>query len=299
MTLIIAGANTEFSFVVCDRRFTYQNGYFDDEKNKLIFFAVKDARLLVAFTGLAELGTFKTARWLAGALSDAARPDFQLAGCIPRLTTAASAQFRSLQCAPELKRLSIMMVGYWFGDSPPRGGLWLISNFERNGAELPQAQDSFECMYKFEQRPFPTEPHFAIAAGMKTALPRKRLQDLAEMMQARRPPSAAMGKALDMIRSAASSPLSQGKIGMRCNSGYIRRGAPTALVEYHSSALTNQIYMPDSVIANGQMGLIVRGTKIESFDENGESDPLVIPKVGRNTPCPCGSGLRFKRCHGR
>jgi preprotein translocase subunit SecA len=22
-------------------------------------------------------------------------------------------------------------------------------------------------------------------------------------------------------------------------------------------------------------------------------------KVGRNEPCPCGSGLKYKRCHGR
>ena len=25
----------------------------------------------------------------------------------------------------------------------------------------------------------------------------------------------------------------------------------------------------------------------------------VIPKVGRNAPCPCGSGLKYKNCHGR
>ena len=24
-----------------------------------------------------------------------------------------------------------------------------------------------------------------------------------------------------------------------------------------------------------------------------------IPKVGRNEPCPCGSGLKYKRCHGK
>jgi preprotein translocase subunit SecA len=23
------------------------------------------------------------------------------------------------------------------------------------------------------------------------------------------------------------------------------------------------------------------------------------PKVGRNDPCPCGSGKKFKKCHGR
>jgi uncharacterized protein YecA (UPF0149 family) len=23
------------------------------------------------------------------------------------------------------------------------------------------------------------------------------------------------------------------------------------------------------------------------------------PKVGRNDPCPCGSGQKYKKCHGR
>ncbi|MYF90782.1 MAG: preprotein translocase subunit SecA, partial [Gemmatimonadetes bacterium] len=23
------------------------------------------------------------------------------------------------------------------------------------------------------------------------------------------------------------------------------------------------------------------------------------PKVGRNAPCPCGSGKKYKRCHGK
>jgi preprotein translocase subunit SecA len=23
------------------------------------------------------------------------------------------------------------------------------------------------------------------------------------------------------------------------------------------------------------------------------------PKVGRNDPCPCGSGKKYKQCHGR
>ena len=27
-------------------------------------------------------------------------------------------------------------------------------------------------------------------------------------------------------------------------------------------------------------------------------DPKTFGKVGRNTPCPCGSGKKFKHCHG-
>jgi preprotein translocase subunit SecA len=30
----------------------------------------------------------------------------------------------------------------------------------------------------------------------------------------------------------------------------------------------------------------------------GPSKPVTSDKVGRNDPCPCGSGKKFKRCHG-
>jgi preprotein translocase subunit SecA len=28
-------------------------------------------------------------------------------------------------------------------------------------------------------------------------------------------------------------------------------------------------------------------------------DPSTWGKVGRNSPCPCGSGKKYKQCHGR
>jgi preprotein translocase subunit SecA len=31
----------------------------------------------------------------------------------------------------------------------------------------------------------------------------------------------------------------------------------------------------------------------EDLDVNG------LPRVGRNDPCPCGSGKRYKFCHGK
>jgi hypothetical protein len=35
-------------------------------------------------------------------------------------------------------------------------------------------------------------------------------------------------------------------------------------------------------------------------DDHGAETPYVreTPKVGRNDPCPCGSGRKFKKCHG-
>ena len=51
-----------------------------------------------------------------------------------------------------------------------------------------------------------------------------------------------------------------------------------------------------------------------SFAQNSQSEPVhrgvsedgsvvtvkrATPKVGRNEPCPCGSGKKYKNCHGR
>jgi preprotein translocase subunit SecA len=30
----------------------------------------------------------------------------------------------------------------------------------------------------------------------------------------------------------------------------------------------------------------------------GPATPATSDKVGRNDPCPCGSGKKYKRCHG-
>jgi preprotein translocase subunit SecA len=39
----------------------------------------------------------------------------------------------------------------------------------------------------------------------------------------------------------------------------------------------------------------------QDSNQNGEHTPFVRdkPKIGRNDPCPCGSGKKYKRCHGK
>jgi hypothetical protein len=65
----------------------------------------------------------------------------------------------------------------------------------------------------------------------------------------------------------------------------------------------------EQVITEECAGLILRPTQvvIEAFDaaiegrRPGERRGPVVreaPKVGRNDPCPCGSGQKYKRCHG-
>jgi len=38
----------------------------------------------------------------------------------------------------------------------------------------------------------------------------------------------------------------------------------------------------------------------ESARTGGKQQPVKVEeKIGRNEPCPCGSGKKFKQCHGK
>lgn len=47
------------------------------------------------------------------------------------------------------------------------------------------------------------------------------------------------------------------------------------------------------------MGLNVDYSSIENIPVVGQYGERKVVKVGRNDPCPCGSGKKYKRCHGR
>ena len=47
------------------------------------------------------------------------------------------------------------------------------------------------------------------------------------------------------------------------------------------------------------LGTGAQGEVVQAFDRH-LLRPVAreAPKVGRNEPCPCGSGKKFKKCHG-
>jgi predicted aspartyl protease len=54
---------------------------------------------------------------------------------------------------------------------------------------------------------------------------------------------------------------------------------------------------------DGKTILSFREPSLEEIDftpgPNAAPIRRVVPKVGRNDPCPCGSGKKYKRCHGK
>jgi len=41
-------------------------------------------------------------------------------------------------------------------------------------------------------------------------------------------------------------------------------------------------------------------TNLQISDVTISSNSIIsIPKIGRNKACPCGSGIKYRRCHGK
>ncbi len=56
---------------------------------------------------------------------------------------------------------------------------------------------------------------------------------------------------------------------------------------YHLTLRQETVRRPRQMITN------------RDVSANGHSEPVRSRKIGRNDPCPCGSGKKYKRCHGR
>jgi len=76
----------------------------------------------------------------------------------------------------------------------------------------------------------------------------------------------------------------------------VRIQAPEAVeaVVEHEPQLTEVHYEhPQSSV------LAATASEQEEHASKGEPVRNALPKIGRNDPCPCGSGKKYKHCHGR
>ena len=74
------------------------------------------------------------------------------------------------------------------------------------------------------------------------------------------------------------------------------QGAPAMQVQ-DTPSRTAAIHAESTGMAFAQQSV---PTEQEAHSQTGKKQPVhVEPKVGRNDPCPCGSGKKYKHCHGK
>lgn len=86
----------------------------------------------------------------------------------------------------------------------------------------------------------------------------------------------------------------KGTIGIQVTSIILRRGSVTPECGYHTDIAATTQYYPKQVNARPD-GFVTGGLTLSSSD----GKPVAYPKVQRNELCPCGSGVKYKRCHGK
>jgi hypothetical protein len=296
--------NRQQAVVITDRRLTRNGVPFNDESNKAFVLLSRDARLAIAYTGLAEWGSFVTREWLPQVFAECAAPDFLMGPIIRRFTERATRDFANIKVKkPSDKHLSVVFAGYCYDETPPRCYCWLVSNFEGccdQHRPPGLSSDQFMAFYHRDKRPTEGDVCLFLPAGAVWAVKRQDYESLHTLLHENKPAQALVGKGIEVIRTAAQS-LRGKPIGEQCNS-IVLPSNPEEEVEigYHSAKVATTYYQPWYINARGDGSGVytITDASFEVRDASDQPSVLSVPKVGRNRPCPCGSGLKYKKCHG-
>jgi hypothetical protein len=307
MTLVIAAGNPDFIVQLSDRQLTGSKGPNVLRANKAIVLDLADARFAVGFAGLAHAGRFRTEDWLLGALSAAAPPDYTAVGTLERLVERATSLLEaesSLRRLPKAEqRMSFMFTGYSYSVVPPLIIGAMVSNFQNfdTGADDDEAWDAFRPRLIREKRPAPEDvPTYVQRIGAWPAMGPHDVEEMKELLRRRPPHDAVVEKGLHLVRQIASRPAAQGLVGVDLASITLPSDrAKPAVAGYHPAAAEHQWRGVSLVVAkNDDLRVTAKDLVFRAVDPKPDLPPMTGPRIGRNSRCPCGSGLKYKRCCG-
>jgi SEC-C motif-containing protein len=278
-------------------------GGHDDESNKMFVLTTRDSRVAIGFAGLAEVPSlrFRTREWLSQALADCASPDYSIRGTITRLKSRAERDISRLRLRAEDRRLSITGAGYSYNNGVPQLTLFQLSNFE-SPDETHTVSDVADSRFQIWNWVAPVDmaaPAGRRISGWRETSPEAIAvwDEIWSWVGEQKPPHAIISRTVKMIRLTADLSHTRGYVGRQCMSVVIpseRSIMPSS--QYHTSEVTSTAYMPDFIAAIGPGA--ARFSNIQIGKSDGIS-PLAVPQVSRNRPCPCGSGQKYKFCHGK
>jgi hypothetical protein len=298
--------NPQQVVLVSDRLLSCNGVPVNEESNKTFLFTCRNARLAIGYTGVAELGKFVTREWLPVALMESASPDFLMAPTIERFKDRATRDLKNLRAKkPSDKHLSIVLAGYCYDEEPPRIYCWLVSNFEGccdQHRPLGSSSDQFMAFYHRDKRPAESDVCLLLPVGVAKAVIRQNLESLHSLLHDNKPAEALVGKGIEVIRATAQSVRGKGRIGEQCNSIVLPSNPEIEpIAEYHSAKIATRRYLPGVINACGDDSGVFALNEgwVEGRTADEQPTIMSVPKVGRNQPCPCGNGKKYKKCHGQ
>jgi hypothetical protein len=237
---------------------------------------------------------------------ESASPDYLIEPTIVRFRERATRALHGVRVRNQAdKRLSILLAGYTYDETPPRCYYWFVSNFE-DWKSPPRPDASEEFMITSGREIRPSDQGFSsLFIGGTDVVPNQAIEFLQALLMEGKPPQALIGKTVEVMRAAADSRASSrgySEIGKQITSIVLPR-EPTADTtgQYHSARATSTVYLPSYITARGDDSgcYVIQDPSVEFVADSRPSSILAVPKVGRNEPCPCESGKKYKHCHGK
>jgi len=261
--------------------------------------------MLFGFTGLARTSDFETRRWILNALYECSPPDRSIHATLERFKDRATEDFKTIPAlralSPSERRLGILFTGYLYTREPPLVGSAIVSNFLDPAADVVHAvaSDHFASFYTAEREPGSENATYIERIGAHRAMRQADADALRVMLADRRPADAVTGKATEVMLTMADRDAAGGTIGKQITWLRITRERDAPVRSgYYSNVPTGVIYTPTFIVLDDEQQVAFdMGCAV--LKGNGDPAPLAVPKVGRNAPCPCKSGQKYKRCHGR
>ncbi len=270
----------DFSVLLADRRISRAGKVLDEEYNKICVLFCRHAKLAVAFTGVATVGHFNTADWIASTMSASATEDASISQVLEVLRSSLGPKMLSLGI-PDA-RLTLLFVGYTYWNDVPEPRIYVISNDAGHGAMAMEATLRVVA---------PAQAHLPLVelAGAAHVVPANTVERLAALLRLDLSPQEVLRFSVAHLQNASRSAAALNSIGEQCNSAILWPIVDTIVTStYHSARRTNRAYSANVVVAGGFMMI---GAQMVS------STSLAGPTIRTKDPCWCGSGVAFGRCH--
>jgi hypothetical protein len=279
LTLLLALANERHAVMVADRRVTSSGRLVDNEHNKLCVLFCDDAKMAVAFTGLATFRAFDTSTWIANTLSEIGARSGDLASMLGAFSMSAQTTFEPLSAATSIET-TFLFCGFVYTNVGPQSRVYVLSIAPTSGTSLRRS----------ELRTYADEGCKVVAAGMTSTLPQSLDSDLRRLLQSPKiSRQSTLHFAVRHMQNAARSERSLKLIGQQFNAAVLEAAVDTVVTStYHSASPTRFAYGSNVVITNGLVSL---GTRVAA------GDILSGPEIRKKDACWCGSGEQFRNCH--
>ena len=294
VTLILTAITPDFAVMVSDRRLSSSGGVVTDDSGKAGVFHANDGTALYAYTGLAQLGaSFRTKQWIQQSLIEAS--DGTLNQTLYGFAEIAQKKFSNLAYYGQGLTLAVAgfssVVGQFIGT---------VTNLEDvTGSFFPRPTKEFHTKILISPAANPGALSGVMVNGVNQTEYRAELNELNALVLEDSPAYAVQQKATHLLRKLADDPRTVKTVGKNLLASTLHRPPPGRLpvpsANYMPFGETDRLHMLD-VVDLRTSGSKLAFRNIEIVFSEGQR---IGPKLGRNDRCHCGSGQKFKHCHGR